>query len=241
MGLVSPGEFVPVAEEAGLIGAIGEWALDEACRQAARWRDAGHVGLSVAVNVSAVQFRDAGFAERVAQRLARHRLPPQMLELELTESTIMRDLEVATSTIRELVGLGVRIAVDDFGTGHSSLSYLRAFPVHSLKIDRAFLNEIERGADETLVAAIAAMAHGLGLRVVAEGVERASQVPLLQRHRCHEAQGFLFSPPLPASDIDELLDGRRQLGTRLAPAGSAWRGLLRIAGLEEDAEGRASA
>ncbi len=201
-GLIAPDQFIPLAEETGMITAIGAWVLGEACRQAVRWREQGLGALRVAVNVSARQLRDASFAEAVAGALAASGLEAGALELEITESSIMEQPERAIDLLRALKALGVHIAIDDFGTGYSSLSHLKRFPLDRLKIDRSFVSDIEHDAnDAAIVAAAVSVAHNLGLSVVAEGVESAEQVARLRKLGCDVLQGFHFSRPLPAAEL----------------------------------------
>ena len=205
-GLVPPAQFVPVAEDCGLILPIGRWVLREACRQARAWQDAGLTPLPIAVNVSAVEFRDKGFVEGVRTILAETGLEARYLELELTEGVLMDDAESTASVLQELKMMGVHLAVDDFGTGYSSLSYLRQFPIDVLKIDRSFVNQITADPDDsTIVSAIINMAKSLKHHVVAEGIETQLQRAYLQTHRCAEGQGYLFSRPLGAAQFAQLL------------------------------------
>jgi diguanylate cyclase (GGDEF)-like protein/PAS domain S-box-containing protein len=204
-GMVSPGEFIPVAEHAGLIAPLGHWVIRRACNWLEHWEHCGFDDLHVAVNVSSLQFREADFCNRVLQTIEEHGISPQRLELELTETSVMDNLSIAKATIHTLSEHGVRIAIDDFGTGYSSLSYLRSFPLDCLKIDRSFLTDIcSDPAAEALVATMCSMGHRLGMRVVAEGVEQEQQLRLLRRHRCDEVQGFLFSPAVTGDEITQL-------------------------------------
>lgn len=204
-GPVSPLTFIPVAEAAGLIAPIGQFVLDEACKQARSWKVQGHP-LRIAVNVSGMQLRDPDFVRQVADALHAHRLDPSQLCLELTESILMQDTVRASDVLRELKEVGVDLSVDDFGTGYSSLAYLRRFPVDELKIDGSFMQNLNAAeADETLVAAMVAMGHALGLQVVAEGVETHAQRATLLTLGCRTAQGFLFCRPQPADQTTELL------------------------------------
>ena len=198
LGRVTPDRFIRLAESTGLIVPIGEWVLERACRQVARWRDEGACPLSLSVNISGRQFRGPALVHAVANAIDATGIPPAFLELEITEGTLMDDLPQTKAIIADLKKLGVRLAVDDFGTGYSSLSYLSRFPLDTLKIDKAFI----RGApfDEVnaaLVEAMIAMAHALGMRAVAEGVERREQLDFLRSRGCDVAQGYFFSPPLP--------------------------------------------
>jgi len=205
---ISPDEFIPAAEDSGLIVPVGAWVLDQACSQARRWDEAfpGRAPLTVAVNISIRQLRRAGLTDALVDVLDRTGLDPGRLVLELTESTLMGEDEVSLTTLREIDLLGVKLSIDDFGTGYSSLDRLRGLPIAALKIDRSFVHDIEGpDAEAPLVAATLAMATGLGLSVVAEGVETTDQLEFLRRHGCPEAQGFLMSRPVDAAAIGVLL------------------------------------
>src|SRR5713101_1404144 len=204
-GLIPASQFVPVAEDCGLIIPIGRWVLREACRQARAWQDAGLPPLPIAVNVSAVEFREKGFVESVRTILSETGLPAQYLELELTEGVLMEDTESATSVLQKLKIMGIHIAVDDFGTGYSSLSYLRQFPIDALKIDQSFVHQITSDPDDSIVSAIIHMGKSLKHLVIAEGVETQEQRAYLQTQRCTEGQGYLFSRPLGAAQFAHLL------------------------------------
>ncbi len=205
-GLVSPGEFIPVAEETGIIGPIGDWVMDRACRDAARWRENGFSDVYVSVNVSAVQFRKPSFVEDVATALEAAGLEPQALHIELTESSLMQDEAAAERVLATLQELGVEVWMDDFGTGYSSLSYLRRYPFRGVKIDYSFVRDIVEDPDDRAIAsAIIAMANSLRINVTAEGVESENQVELLQQERCHRLQGFLFGRPMPAAELVTML------------------------------------
>jgi diguanylate cyclase (GGDEF)-like protein/PAS domain S-box-containing protein len=205
-GWVPPAMFIAIAEESDLIDGLGEWALGEACRQLAAWNAEGIGAPRIAVNVSPRQFRSAGFVGAVAQALREHRLGPERLELELTESVLIEDREVALSVLDALKRLGVHIAIDDFGTGYSSLSYLSGLPIDCLKIDRSFVKLTNKGGRDAAIAqAVISLGHALGLRVLAEGVESAEQLAFLKRHGCDECQGYLFARPGPASALAGLL------------------------------------
>jgi EAL domain-containing protein (putative c-di-GMP-specific phosphodiesterase class I) len=202
--LVSCGDFLKVAEDTGLISAIGEWALRQACRQLKHWRATGNADLRVAVNLSARQFRQPRFFEMVAQVLADCSLPGNALELEITESVLMLQDPETVLTLEKLFVLGVQLSVDDFGVGYSSLSYLQRFPIHALKIDRSFVEGIGRDANDTaIVNAVIAIAKSLHLRVVAEGVENIEQLAFLRERGCTAVQGYYFSQAVPA---DRLFD-----------------------------------
>jgi len=205
-GLVPPGQFVPVAEDCGLILKIGQWAVSEACRQARAWQDEGLPQLPIAVNVSAVEFRNKDFVESIRSILSDTGWPANFLELELTESVLMDDAKFTASVLQSLKALGIHLAVDDFGTGYSSLSYLREFSIDVLKIDRSFINQITAESDDsTIVNAIITMGKSLKYLVVAEGIETEEQKAYLKAHHCEEGQGYLFSRPLPAARFADLL------------------------------------
>jgi diguanylate cyclase (GGDEF)-like protein len=206
-GLVPPGQFIPVAEDCGLILPIGNWVLREACKQARIWADAGLPGATIAVNISAMELRNENFLEGVFSALEDTRLDPKSLELELTESVLMKHAESAESILKTLRARGVHLAVDDFGTGYSSLSYLRKFPIDSIKIDQSFVRQITTAPGETtIVTAVISMGRSLKLRVVAEGVETREELAFLQAHQCDEAQGYYFSRPVLPDDFARLLE-----------------------------------
>jgi len=205
-GLVTPADFIPLAEETGLIIPLGEFVLREACRQARRWQQEGLADIRVSVNLSVKQLRQGNFVSLVRQVLEETGLPPAMLELELTESQLLDDIDNAISISEQLRALGVKLAIDDFGTGFSSLSYLKRFPVDYVKIDRSFISEVEHSTqDAAITRAIIAMVHSLERRVVAEGVETQAQMDFLKANLCDEIQGYLLSPPVPAEQFAELL------------------------------------
>jgi EAL domain-containing protein (putative c-di-GMP-specific phosphodiesterase class I) len=204
-GMVSPAEFIPLAEESGLIIEIGEWVLRKACAQARAWHDAGHQLFSMSVNVSSRQFKDGAFMNIVQSALLNSGLSPHNLTLELTESLLL-DVEAVTITLGRLRGLGVKISIDDFGTGFSSLGYLKHFPLDSLKIDQLFIRNLAEDSDDSAIAdAIITLAHSLKLQVVAEGVETEQQLICLRQANCDTAQGFLFAEPVPADGFEKLL------------------------------------
>jgi diguanylate cyclase (GGDEF)-like protein/PAS domain S-box-containing protein len=205
-GSVSPAEFIPVAEECGLILPISKWVLREACRQARFWMDAGLPPTAIAVNISAMAFRDESFLESVFAILAETGLNPRLLELELTESVLMKRAESAASILQKLRARGIRVAVDDFGTGYSSLSYLRKFSIDALKIDQSFVRQITTTPDDTaIVTAVISMGRSLKLRVIAEGVETREELAFLQALQCDEAQGYYFSRPVDADEFAGML------------------------------------
>lgn len=206
LGLVPPGDFIGLAEETGLIGAIGEFVLREACRQARAWQMAGLAEIRVAVNISAQQLRQGNLTSLVCQVLKDSELPAGLLELELTESLLLDNVESVIVTCQQLRSLGIKLSIDDFGTGYSSLSYLKRFPVHYVKVDQSFIRDLGRNPEDAAITrAIIAMAHGLGLKVVAEGVETQVQLDFLKEHHCDEIQGYLLSPALSAEAFSELL------------------------------------
>ena len=208
-GLVHPGRFIPVAEDSGLIVPIGAWVIEEACRQAMAWRRAGLPELVMAVNLSAAQFRRHGIEDTVAQALQRSGLVPALLELELTESILLQDVEQVLATVQRLKQLGVQLAIDDFGTGYSSLSYLKRFDIDKLKIDQSFIRDLASDPDDAaIVRAIIQMAHSLGLRAIAEGVETAELLQQLRGFGCDEAQGYHYARPMPAAEFEHYLTQR---------------------------------
>ncbi|HYC46064.1 MAG TPA: EAL domain-containing protein [Burkholderiales bacterium] len=217
-GLVPPGEFVPLLEDTGLIVPVGEWVLSEACRQVEAWRRSGREGLSIAINISARQFATRNLGEVVKRALDAHQADPKLIELELTESLLMGNTEEVVRTLEYLKSLGVRLSIDDFGTGYSSLSYLKRFPIDALKIDRSFIDEITTDVDDaTITRAVIGMAHNLGLKVVAEGVETEAQIAFLSANGCDEAQGYYFARPQPAGQLAKLLQEARSARLTGAP------------------------
>jgi len=205
-GLVRPARFIPLAEETGLIVPIGDWVLHEACRQNKAWQDAGLPHIGVSVNVSARQFREKNLIARVISALTDSGLEARYLELELTESLIMQDVEQAVETMKELQNLGIHLSIDDFGTGYSSLSALKTFPVARLKIDKSFISDLDTNENDRAVAgAVISLGQKLNLRVIAEGVETDDQVAFLRDNNCDEMQGYHFSKPIAAQAIEELL------------------------------------
>jgi len=211
LGRLSPAEFIPLAEETGLIVGIGEWVLREACQQAKTWQDQGIPLNRMAVNVSAIQFLHKGFSSLVATVLAETGLEPDVLELELTESVLINDEDIVLEVLQSLKKIGVQLAIDDFGTGYSSLSRLKHFPIDRLKIDQSFVSNLEQNSDNTaIIAAIIAMAVGMHMKVIAEGVGTDSQLAFLTKAGCHEAQGYLLSKPLSSAQAGEFLTQRLQ-------------------------------
>jgi diguanylate cyclase (GGDEF)-like protein/PAS domain S-box-containing protein len=215
MGMVPPAQFIPLAEETGLIVPLGKWVLHTACAQGVAWRKQGLPPVHIAVNLSARQFADDDLVADIAGALKSTGLPPQLLELELTESMVIQNSERASRVLREIKGMGVRLAIDDFGVGYSSLTHLKRFPIDTLKVDRSFIRDVPGDAeDKAITEAIIAMGKSLNLTVVAEGVETQEQQTFLKEHACDEMQGFFFSKPIPGEAFAELLRQR----TRALPS-----------------------
>ncbi len=203
---ISPADFIPIAEENGLIVPIGEWVIDSAIGQCKKWHDAGFVQMSVAINLSSRQFQDGDLADLIENLLNKHQVNPNSIEFEITESILMEDAELATKILGRLKKMGVQISIDDFGTGYSSLSYLKRFPVDIIKIDRSFIRDVHIDFDDAAISsAIIAMAHSLGLKVIAEGVENQQQLNFLRERNCDQIQGFYFSQALPIEELTLLL------------------------------------
>ena len=219
MGLVMPGKFIPIAEESGMIVAIGEWVLRAACMKNRAWQEAGLPPVPVAVNLSALQFRQKELVQVVANTLRETGLEPRYLELELTESGIVQNAEAAINTLKELKSMGVLLSIDDFGTGYSNLGYLKRFPIDKLKIDQSFVRDLATDPDDAaIVRAIISLAKSLQLRAIAEGVETKEQLDFLSDHGCDEIQGYYFSKPVPEEEFRVLLGGTRMGFERFAPA-----------------------
>jgi diguanylate cyclase (GGDEF)-like protein len=231
-GFVPPTQFIPIAEESGLILPIGRWALERACRQARAWQDSGLRPITIAINVSAVELRAKDFLANVRQILEQSPLEPRFLEIELTETFMMQDWKSTAEVLRELKALGVRIALDDFGTGYSSLSYMKRFPIDSLKIDQSFVRDMTTDADDaSIVCAVINMGRSLHMGVVAEGIQTREQLRFLREHHCPEGQGFYFGAPVPAPQLTALLTGAnapsrstRETGHRLLEKARTERG-----------------
>jgi diguanylate cyclase (GGDEF)-like protein len=205
-GWIPPDKFIPVAEETGMIVAIGDWVIRESCKQIKAWANSTLGHLSIAVNVSVQQFAREDFVEGVLRSLWQHGVKPHQLELEITESLLMRNVDGTTAALKRLGAAGMMLSIDDFGTGYSSLGYLRQFPVDALKIDRSFVKDLPESTDAAAIcAAIIAMARELKLKVIAEGVETRQQIEFLRAHRCDQAQGYLISKPISAGHLEKML------------------------------------
>jgi len=211
-GVVPPADFIPLAEETGLIEPLGEWVIGQVCRDLRAWLDAGLPVPPLAVNLSARQFRQHNLVDVIAQALARHEIDPAMLTLEMTESAVMHDIEAAVVTVKELKALGVRLSLDDFGTGYSSLSHLKRFPIDHLKIDASFVRDVTSDPDSAIICdSIVGLAHGLKMTVIAEGVETQGQMQYLRGRQCDEMQGYYFSRPVAGTDFAQLLGNGQRL------------------------------
>jgi EAL domain-containing protein (putative c-di-GMP-specific phosphodiesterase class I) len=204
-GLLPPMEFITLAEETGLIVPMGRWVMETAARQLAHWRQTLHPNLRMSVNLSAVQVEQPDIVDSVLGTLEADRLDPGAMELEITESVVMKDMENTITKLRQLSAHGVNIAIDDFGTGYSSLNYLKKFPIHTIKIDKSFVLDISRDGAAPIVTAIAGMARGLRLNLIAEGIETEQQLDYLRQLRCDIGQGFLFSPPLDTDEVTHFM------------------------------------
>ncbi|HRQ62071.1 MAG TPA: EAL domain-containing protein, partial [Alphaproteobacteria bacterium] len=204
---ISPGEFIPVAESSGLIVPIGAWVLRQACEDAKTWQSMG-IDIRIAINVSAAQFAQGDMVESVAQVLQETGVSPHKMELEVTESVFMDDIQHTIQTLQNLHALGVELAIDDFGTGYSSLSYLRQFPIDRLKIDQSFIRNALNNPDDAAIAkTIVGLGHSLNLKVIAEGVETKEHEDFLVKHNCDEVQGFRYSRPVPHDDFIKFVQG----------------------------------
>jgi EAL domain-containing protein (putative c-di-GMP-specific phosphodiesterase class I)/ActR/RegA family two-component response regulator len=206
LGLVSPAELIPLAESTGLIVPIGEWVLQRVCQQAKIWHEIIFPCVPITVNLSARQFNEPNLIEKIAKFLNDNNLEPHYLQLEVTESMVMQDVNTAIATMKQLQSLGIEIAIDDFGTGNSSLLYLKKLPINILKIDRYFIHDVNNDSEKSAITtALIQMAHNLNLEVVAKGVETESELAFLRENKCYAMQGFLFSRPLPSEEIEQLL------------------------------------
>lgn len=223
IGLVSPGDFIPIAEETGLIIPIGEWVLRTACAQTRCWHEQGYDHLRIAVNLSARQFQQQSIIDTICDTINETSLPPEALELEITESLGMKNAEMTVLTLSELKQRGIRLSIDDFGTGYSSLNYLKRFPVHILKIDQSFVRDISVDQDdEAIVEIVINIAHALKLEVIAEGVENQRQLDFLRDKGCDSVQGYFFSPPVPPDQFLSLLETeKKRLGALADPLSGA--------------------
>ena len=218
LGTIAPGKFIPIAEETGLIIPIGQWVLKTACAQAKAWQTISQMPIRMSVNLSACQFKQENLVETVARVLDETGLPADLLVLELTETSVMENVEATVVTLQQLKAMGIQISIDDFGTGYSSLNYLKRFPIDTLKIDRSFVQEIPTDANDAAISrAIIAMAQSLQLKVIAEGVETEEQFNFLRQSGCHAMQGYLFSRPIAAAELEKLLlaDKRLEISAKL--------------------------
>jgi diguanylate cyclase (GGDEF)-like protein/PAS domain S-box-containing protein len=212
LGIVSPGIFIPIAEETGLIDSISHWVTRVVCAQISNWRDAGHNNVSVAVNISPIEMRNDNLSDNILNAIREFDIPPQSLEVEVTESVAMEDMSKAISTLRKLDRAGVRVAIDDFGTGFASLSYLKLFPITKVKIDRSFVSDFSKNpADARIVSGVIAMSHSLGVKVICEGIEEEAQLRFIQDHHCDEVQGNLISLPLQRKEATHLLNNQSKI------------------------------
>lgn len=206
LGMVSPAEFIPVAESTGLIIPIGKWVLNRVCKQLKTWHDAGIPALTIAVNLSVIEFNQPDFIHKIVNFIETNSLTPHCLELELTESMIMQDFNSAITTMNKLRTLGVKIAIDDFGTGYSSLIYLKKLPINTLKIDRYFIHNVANDYQKSAITkGLIQMGHNLNLQIIAEGVETEAELSFLRQNNCDSMQGFLFSRPLPVAEFEKFL------------------------------------
>jgi EAL domain-containing protein (putative c-di-GMP-specific phosphodiesterase class I) len=212
--MVSPLEFIPIAEETGLIIPIGKWVLESTCDQLKRWNSIGKNRIQLSANVSARQFQDPDFISELEKIITSRDIDPQALTLEITESLLMQDIEQNIALMTQLKAMGVKLSIDDFGTGYSSLAYLKNLPIDELKIDRSFIMDIPGKEDScAIVSAIIYLARKLGFRTVAEGIETAEQVEYLRREHCEQYQGFYFSKPVPAAEMTRMLLSKRTAAT----------------------------
>ncbi|HZV47805.1 MAG TPA: EAL domain-containing protein, partial [Thermodesulfovibrionales bacterium] len=208
LGLISPGKFIPVLEDTRMIIEVGEWVIREGIRQVKEWQNKGYPVVPVSVNLSPIQFRQKDLSHMIERVIKESGFYPSLLTLEITESAFMQDIEITYSVLESLKNIGVSVSIDDFGTGYSSLAYLKRFPIDNLKIDMSFIREIAADADTaSIVTAIIAMARTLKLRTIAEGIETEEQWKILRLLRCDMGQGFYFSKPLPAEEMEKLLIG----------------------------------
>jgi EAL domain-containing protein (putative c-di-GMP-specific phosphodiesterase class I) len=203
-GLISPDEFIPIAEETGLILSLGEWLINTACQHSNRLVKAGIKDVSIAINISGIQIRESSFIDTVGKALQNYKINPGVLEFELTESILMDDSALVIDKVNKLKAMGINVAIDDFGTGFSSMSYLKSFPINKLKIDRSFISGLPKSSEDTAITrAIIAMAHGMNIKVVAEGVEHDDQVNFLSENNCDIYQGYYYARPTPFTELLE--------------------------------------
>lgn len=206
LGLVQPNEFIPIAEKTGLIVPIGDWVIRKACKQNKEWQDAGLQPMYISINLSARQFRQNNLVRNISKIITEIGIEPRWVRIEITESTAVKNVEFTIKSLEQLHSLGINIAIDDFGTGYSSLNYLRRFPIHTLKIDRSFVKDINYSSeDKMIVSAILALAKSLKQEVVAEGIETTEQLDVLRAKGCHLIQGYLFSTPQPPKELEKLI------------------------------------
>lgn len=211
-GIIQPAEFIPLAEETGFMNQIGLWVMVGACLQTQKWMEQGYGEKSVSVNLSGIQLQHGNIIKQVEQVLAETNIAPHMLELEITESAIMKDPETVIDTLITLKDMGVVLSVDDFGTGYSSLNYLKRFPIDTLKIDACFVRDVQTDSDDrAIIKSIIALARNMGLKIVAEGVETQAQYEILENLGCDYIQGYLVGRPMSASDFEQQFMGRLQL------------------------------
>ena len=231
LGIVSPGEFIPVAERTGLINDISAWVTRVVCAQISIWREAGHKDLKVSVNISPAEMRNEQLAENILNAIREFDVPPSQLEVEVTESLVMQDMEQATRTLEKLDRNGIEISIDDFGTGFASLSYLKLFPMSTVKIDRTFVSDFARNpADARIVSGVIAMSHSLGVKVVCEGVEKEDQLRYLQDNHCDQVQGNLLSAPLQRQEATNLLANPGRIKRAVTSYDASKLGLTAITG-----------
>lgn len=215
-GLISPDEFIPIAEETGLILSLGEWLIKTACRHGKQLVDSGLKDITIAINISGIQIREVTFVDQISDALTRSGLDPSHLELELTESILMDDSTLVIDKVNQLKGLGVHVAIDDFGTGFSSMNYLKSFPITKLKIDKSFISGLPQSSDDMAITmAIIALAHGMNIKVVAEGVEHEDQVDFLRSHACDVLQGYYYAKPMPFNEFLQLKDVQQKTNNKL--------------------------
>lgn len=215
-GLISPDEFIPIAEETGLILSLGEWLIKTACRHGKQLVESGLKDITIAINISGIQIREVTFVDQISDALTRSGLDPSHLELELTESILMNDSTLVIDKVNQLKGLGVHVAIDDFGTGFSSMNYLKSFPITKLKIDKSFISGLPQNSDDMAITmAIIALAHGMNIKVVAEGVEHEDQVDFLRSHACDVLQGYYYAKPMPFNELLQLKDVQQKTNNKL--------------------------